>query len=143
MKRLIVLSTLLLAFVAFPSVVLGDLIGDDLKVTDHSPTCMVVSVSGGYAVECAGKLSGLGSQTTDIQVVASFFCTNRGGNNPPGQVSGESGPIQPDNGQVTYDVTTSAASCPDYMTPTFGPSATINVYKDGVLAFTEQVPISQ
>ena len=39
----------------------------------------------------------------------------------------------------TFDVTTSSASCPDHMAPTFGPSATISVSPQG---FTETIPIT-
>jgi hypothetical protein len=139
MKRL-VLFVVVVAALAVPAYAFGDL----LKVTDHGTTCAVVNLGGGnFAVNCQGKLSGLGSQTTNIEVKAPFGCTNRGGNNPPGQVSGESGPITPQNGQVVFNTTTSAASCPDQMTPFFGPTATINVFQGGVLVFTEQVPISQ
>jgi hypothetical protein len=140
MKRLITITTLLFA-VGLPSAAYG--IEPPLKISDHGTRCKVVSVSGGYAVECAGKLSGLGSTTTTIALQAAFACTNRGGNQPPGQVSGQSEPITPNNGQVTFDVTTGAGSCPDQMRPTFGPTATINVYQNGVLVFTEAVPINQ
>ena len=139
MKRVIMLFAVLAA-VAVPTA----LALDPLKVSDHGTTCSVVNLGGGnFAVNCQGKLSGLGSQTTQIQVSAPFGCTNRGGNNPPGQVSGISQPIQPQNGQVVFNVTTGSASCPDQMTPFFGPTATINVFQGGVLVFTEQVPISQ
>lgn len=139
MRRLIAMATLLAA-VAFPSVVLGEDIlgGDALKITDHGTSCSVVTVSGGQAVQCEGKFSGLGSHTVTITVTAEFMCTNRGGNNPPGQVSGSSGPLTPENGQITFGgtsdnpaVTTSAASCPDQMLPTFGPAFITLTLDDG------------
>jgi hypothetical protein len=140
MKRLITAGAVLVAL-ALPSAAFSV---DLLKVTDHGTTCAVVNQGGGkFAVNCQGKLSGLGSQTTVIEVLAPFGCTNRGGNNPPGQVSGQSGPITPQNGQVTFNVTTGSASCPDQMQPFFGPTATINVFQGGTLVFTEQIRITQ
>src|SRR5205823_5758885 len=124
MKRLLLLTAALAVLV--PSVALGDL---PLKITDHGTTC--VRVNNGTAVECAGKLSGLGGSTANVTVTVSFACTNRGGNQPPGQASGQSGPIPVQNGQLTFDVTTSSARCPDDMAPTFGPTATISVSPQG------------
>src|ERR671932_2965133 len=107
MKRLIML-TALVAAVALPGAALGL---DPLKISDHGTTCSVVTASdGGQAVNCVGKLSGLGSATTDIQVPAGFTCTNKAGNTVVGQSAGSSGPIQPQNGQVTFNVTTSSTS---------------------------------
>ncbi len=106
-----------------------------------TPTCTVVG--DGTQVSCSGKLAGLGQAPTSVQVVAPFSCTNRGGNQPPGQASGQTGPIQPRGGQITFtNVTTAPASCPDQMTPSFGPFATINVFQDGTLVFSAQVPIT-
>jgi hypothetical protein len=125
MRRLIAM-TALLAAVAFPAVAFG-LLGDELKITDHGTTASVVSVSGGSAVELDYKYSGLGSQTVTITVTSSFSCTNNGGNNPPGQLSGSSGPIQPENGNVTGTIVTNAASCPDHMQPNIGPLVTVTI----------------
>jgi hypothetical protein len=142
MSRFIGITTAMaiVAIAIFGHTAFAQSIGDLDKISDHGTTCHLTN--GGSAVECIGKLSGLGSTTTNVEVVANFFCTNRGGNNPPGQVSGQSGPIQPQNGQVTFDVVTGSGSCPDQMTPTFGPTATINVFQNGQLVFTEQVPIT-
>jgi hypothetical protein len=130
MKRLLVL-TALLAAVAFPALALGDLIlGDADKITDHGTTAQVVSVSGGQAVLLDFKYSGLGSHTVTITVSAPFFCTNNGGNNPPGQISATSQPITPENGNVTGTLTTNAASCPDHMAPTIGPTVTVTLTLD-------------
>ncbi|SRR6266516_1558071 len=128
MRRLIAMIAVLAA-VVFPTLALADLIGDDLKVSDHGTTAQVVSVSGGQAVQLDFKYSGLGSQTATITVSAPFSCTNNGGNNPPGQISGSSGPITPENGQVTGTIVTAAASCPDHMAPLIGPTVTVIVTK--------------
>ena len=91
MKRLFVMVAVLGA-VAFA----GGAGADLLKITDHGTTCSVVTLSdGGQAVNCIGKLSGLGSTTTTINVSAGFTCTNNGGNTVVGQSGGTSGPIQP------------------------------------------------
>jgi hypothetical protein len=127
MRRLIAMATLLAA-VAFPSMAFG-LLDDDLKVSDHGTTAQVISVSGGQAVQLDFKYSGLGSQTATITVSAPFTCTNNGGNQPPGQISGSSGPITPENGQVTGTIVTAAASCPDHMAPIIGPTVTVIVTK--------------
>jgi hypothetical protein len=141
MKRILLLVGVLAAL-ALPASALGLF---DLKITDHGTTCFVTS--DGNAVECVGKLSGLGSTTTSIEVVTGFTCTNKAGNTVVGQSAGQSGAIQPQNGQVTFDVTTASVSdkCThaDGHTVTFGPSATINVFQNGQLVFTEQVPIRQ
>jgi hypothetical protein len=80
---------------------------------------------------------------TSVEIDAAFNCTNRGGNQPGGLASGESGPIMPRSGQITVsNVCTSAGSCPDRMTPTFGPTATINVFQRGNLVFSATVPVS-
>jgi hypothetical protein len=101
-----------------------------------SPTCVV----NGNQLCCSGKVAGLGTAPTVVQVTAGFSCQNRGGNNPPGQASGQSAPIQPSGGQITFtNVCTSAAGCPDDMTATFGP-ATINIFQNGNLVFSATIP---
>ena len=141
MKRLLIMIALL-GVLAVPAAAYGL---DPLKITDHGTTCFVTSDDN--AVECAGKLSGLGSTTTNIEVLAGFTCTNKAGNTVVGQSGGQSGPITPQNGQVTFDVTTASVAdkCThaDGHTVSFGPTATINVFQNGELVFTEQVPIRQ
>jgi hypothetical protein len=145
MKRLIAVTALLLGVVVFPTLASGDLglvLYDPLKVTEHGGTATVVSTASGPAVEVVGKLSGLGSSTTDIRVTVETNCTNQGGNQPPGQVSGAALGIIPVNGHVDYDITTNAASCPDHMTPGFGAFADVKVFQNGVLVFEELIPIT-
>jgi hypothetical protein len=115
MKTPITVMAILASVVAFGvSVATADEI--PLKVTLQSGECHSVN----NAINCTGTLTGLGSQTSFVTVTSGFECMNRGGNNPPGQVSGESGAIHPDkNGSATFDVTTNQASCPDQMTPIF------------------------
>ena len=103
-----------------------------------SPTCQVV----GSQLCCSGKVAGLGTAPTTVQVSASFNCTNRGGNQPGGLASGQSAPIQPQGGQITFgNVCTAGANCPDQMTPSFGGSATINIFQNGNLVFSATIPI--
>jgi hypothetical protein len=144
MKRLIMFVAVIAAL-AVPSYAFSDL----LKVTDHGTTCSIVNTAdGGQAVSCIGKLSGLGSQTTTINISAGFTCTNKAGNTVVGQSGGTSGPLQPQNGQVTFSVvgtSTTESKCnhADGHTATFGPCATIDVFQGGQLVFTECVPITQ
>ena len=87
-----------------------------LRVNLQSGQCHSVN----NAVNCTGTLTGLGSQSVDVAVDSGFQCVNRGNNEPPGQVSGESGfqPV-PQSGNFDFNVTTNQASCPDQMTPIF------------------------
>jgi hypothetical protein len=136
MRRLIALICLAAALV-FPAATYAVL---DLKISDHGTTCAVINDD---HVNCIGKLSGLGSTTTTIEVLADFTCTNKPGNTVVGQSGGQSGPITPQNGQVTFNVDTasvsSRCSTSDDHTPSFGAFATINVYQNGQLVFTEKV----
>ena len=90
---------------------------------------------------CSGKVAGLGTAPTTVQVTASFNCTNRGGNQPPGQASGQSAPITPRGGQITFTDVCATGSCPDQMTPSFGGAATINIFQNGDLVFSATIPI--
>jgi hypothetical protein len=104
-----------------------------------SPTCTVVDDQ----LCCSGKIAGLGTAPTTVEVDAPFNCTNRGGNQPGGLASGQSAPITPRGGQITFtDVCTEGATCPDQMTETFGPTVTLNVFQNGNLVFSATVPIS-
>ena len=89
---------------------------------------------------CSGKVAGLGTAPTVVQITAQFQCENRGGNQPPGQASGRSEPITPRGGQITFGVCTSG-NCPDQMEPTFGGVATINIFQNGNLVFSAGIPI--
>jgi hypothetical protein len=102
-----------------------------------TPTC---TQSGG-TVTCTGSLAGLGSQTTIIQATSPFTCTNRGGNQPGGLASGQTGPITPQNGRVNFTVTL-RGSCPDGMRATFG-AVTITAVQGGQTVFTSQpIPVT-
>jgi hypothetical protein len=103
-----------------------------------TPSCSSV----GSQLCCSGKLAGLGTAPTVVQVLANFTCTNRGGNNPPGQASGQSAPIPPRGGNIDFNVCTAGANCPDDMTPSFGSGATINVFQNDNLVFSATVPAS-
>jgi len=102
-----------------------------------SPTC----VQSGGQLCCSGKLAGVGSAPTNVEIDAQFQCTNRGGSQPGGLASGQSGPIQPRSGQITFTNVCASGSCPDQMTPTFGGTATINVFQGNNLVFSATVPI--
>ena len=104
-----------------------------------TPVCTDV----GGKVCCSGKIAGLGTAPTVVEIDAQFTCENRGGNNPPGLASGQSGPITPSGGQITFsNVCTGQGNCPDQMVPTFGPSVTINLFQNGNLVFSATIPLS-
>jgi hypothetical protein len=103
-----------------------------------TPSCSSV----GEQLCCSGKLAGLGTAPTVVQILANFTCTNRGGNNPPGQASGQSAPIPPRGGNIEFNVCTAGADCPDDMVPSFGSGATINVFQNDNLVFSATVPAS-
>ena len=93
----------------------------------------------GGALTATGKLAGLGNQTVDIvlEATGTTTCRNRGNNVPPGQtetVSGAASDLRPDNGQLTFSVTTASVAnpCPDGMRPTtVFTSATLTVFQGG------------
>jgi len=107
------------------------------------------SISGTTAtITTSGKVAGLGSAPTQFflttsSVTAETECTNRGGNNPPGQdatfgpTQGQTTTIQPRNGQITFNnaaplsitVTAEQAGCPDHQAP----SITSATFSDVVL----------
>jgi hypothetical protein len=114
-KRTTVITVILAGALAFVTLAAADII--ELKVNLTNATCTTTSSN---ELNCSGDLTGLGSQTADVTATSGFACTNQGGNNPPGQVSGTQSGIKPDkNGNATFNVTTSGASCPDHMTSVF------------------------
>ena len=103
-----------------------------------TPVCSVV----GEQLCCSGKVAGLGTAPTTVQVSAAFNCVNPAGHEPGGLASGQSAPIQPRGGQITFsNVCTGGADCPPPMTPSFGGSATINIFQGGNLVFSATIPI--
>jgi hypothetical protein len=103
-----------------------------------TPVCSVV----GERVCCSGKIAGLGPAPTTVQVSANFNCVNPAGMQPGGLASGQSAPITPRGGQITFtNVCTGGADCPPPMTPSFGGSATINVFQGNDLVFSATIPI--
>ena len=150
MKRIMALMTLALAAMVvalLPGTASSDLIDPiELKIDFKNVTCTQVDSN----ISCSGKITGLGNtQAVRITIEATRVCTNRGSNDPPGQVSGQSSPLPVRNGQVTFtDVQTQAKPCPDFMTATFGPTATVCVVATqgtlpgGETSRCEQVPIT-
>ena len=103
-----------------------------------TPVCSVV----GEQLCCSGKVAGLGTAPTTVQVSAAFNCVNPAGHKPGGLASGQSAPIQPRGGQITFsNVCTGGADCPPPMTPSFGGSATINIFQGSNLVFSATIPI--
>jgi hypothetical protein len=118
MKRMIVLLLALGAAIALTVSMSGAATADviPLKVTLSNQQC---TQNANGSLTCTGSLTGLGGQSISVTVTSGFACVNRGGNQPPGQVSGAENNIPVRNGNATFNVTTSAASCPDQMQPIF------------------------
>jgi type 1 fimbria pilin len=150
MKRVIALMTMLAATAAVAFAVTGAATADEiaLKITFMDVTC--TPTSDGQNISCSGKITGLGNtQNVVISVEATRVCTNRGDNQPPGQIRGQSSPLPVRNGSVTFNnVETQAKACPDQMTATFGPTATVCVtatqgtLPGGETSHCEPVPIT-
>ena len=151
MKKIIALMTIGLVAtvvaVAFPGAASSDLIGPiELKIDFKDVTCTQANSN----ISCSGKITGLGNtQSVSITIAATRICTNQGGNDPPGQVSGQSSPLPVRNGSVTFNnVATNAKPCHDGMTATFGPTAEVCVVANqgtlpgGETRHCEQVPIT-
>jgi hypothetical protein len=109
----------------------------DQKAGAHfvgSPDC----VQSGSTLECSGTIAGLGNRAVTVDVAVTRVCINNGGNSPPGQVRGTSGPIQPSNGRIDFDVFVSAG-CPGNMTAEFQSPAIVTVLQGGTVVFTGQI----
>ena len=149
MKRVIAVMTALAATAALAFTVIGVASADEiaLKISFKDVSC--TKTSNGQNIVCSGKISGLGNaEQVEISVTATRVCTNNGGNDPPGQIKGQSSPLPVRNGSVTFsNVSTQAKACPDDMTATFGPTATVCVIATqgtlpgGETSHCEEVPI--
>ena len=88
----------------------------------------LVGRDAGTQLQVSGKVAGLGNEPVNVLVeaegIAEVQCRNPGGNIAPGQdtevdVVGQSGPIQPRHGQITFSVLTAtptvsgAEACPN------------------------------
>ncbi|NUP09800.1 MAG: hypothetical protein HOW73_27455 [Polyangiaceae bacterium] len=98
------------------------------------PTC----VQSGDVLTCSGSVAGLGNQPVTVDLDVTRICRNRGGNDPPGQVSDSSGPYPPNNGRIDFTVSVDA-DCPGKMTPIFTSPATITILQNGTEVFTGQI----
>jgi hypothetical protein len=112
--------------------VAGDV--EDLKAGAHfvgDPSCTQT----GTTLECEGTIAGLGNRAVTVQVDVTRECINRGQHSPPGLVTGESGPIAPENGRIDFDVSVDAG-CPSHqMTAEFISPAEVSVYQGNNLVF--------
>jgi hypothetical protein len=79
----------------------------------------------GTQLQVSGKVAGLGSDPVNVVVeaegLATVECENPGGQIAPGQdttvdASGQSGPITPRNGQITFNVLTAEPTVPNFPT---------------------------
>jgi hypothetical protein len=159
MKRYLLLSAVLVAAFAFPSVASAQS-GHFIAGGGNAPSCMDL----GTTVSCDGKVAGLGGTTFEITIeatgIASVECTNPGGNVAPGQdtavtVEGTTDPLPtPRNGQFVFTVATDdpeplppTPTCPnDQWTPNIVDvaftEATLSLFEDGVLSDQVVVPVT-
>ncbi len=102
------------------------------------PDCDVV---GGNLV-CTGTVAGLGNQAVFVDVTATQVCTNRGGNEPPGQIRGTSEEIDPEQGRIDFTVS-AQETCPGPQTASFGETAliTITTANTNEIVFEGEIPI--
>ena len=98
------------------------------------PSC----VPSNGSLTCSGTVAGLGNRAVTVSVDVTRICTNRGGNDPPGQVTGTSGPVAPENGRIDFSVTVSAA-CHDRMASTFVSPAIVSIFQGNNEVFTGQI----
>jgi hypothetical protein len=90
------------------------------------PSCEVTN-SG--ALECTGKIAGLGSATeVEAFLEADVPCKNRGGNIPQGLTIGPEETLTVHSGQTVFDLII-PDPCPDGMTATF---ANVAVFVDDI-----------
>ena len=159
MKRLLLLSAVALAALAFPGAASAQS-GHFITGGGNAASC----TDEGTTVECTGKVAGLGGTTFEITIeapgTASVECTNPGGNVAPGQdtavnVAGTTGPLPtPRNGAFVFTIESDdpeplppTPTCPNNKwTPnivdvTFG-DATLSLFEDGVLSDQITVPVT-
>ena len=123
---------------AIALLLLGVVVTTSIAANPHFITGPTFSAGGG-SLTASGKIAGLGNQDVTIQLTATGVttCTNKGNNVPPGQtetVSGTLSDLRPENGAVSFRVTTASVSnpCPDGMRPrTTFTKATLTVYQAG------------
>ena len=89
------------------------------------PTC----TPRGETLLCQGSVAGLGNQTVVAVVEVEQTCTNRGGNQPGGLVTGTSAPLTPENGRINFSVRVSG-DCPGRMTVGFRSPATVTLLNE-------------
>jgi hypothetical protein len=159
MKRLLLLSAVAVAALAFPGVASAQS-GHFLTGGANAPTCTDI----GLQVQCSGKVAGLGGTTFEITVeaagIATVECINPAGHRAPGQdtavsVSGTTDPLPtPRNGQFRFTVTTDSPAplpatptCPNVqwtpvITDVAFTDALLSLFEDGALSDQVTVPVS-
>jgi|SRR5437667_9920342 hypothetical protein len=138
MKRFVAVSPAIAAVIGLMTVVA-------LAANPHFLSGPTFRITARGALEVTGTIAGIGNQDVTVVLTATGqrTCTNRGGNQPPGQnqtVSGSVSDLEPKNGRVTFDVTTSPIpnTCPDHMASfVIFSSATLVITQDGQEVFNQ------
>jgi hypothetical protein len=137
-------NTMKLKSIASALVAVAVLSSVALAASPHFIGTPTSTFSGG-ALTVSGQIAGLGNQEVTIVLSATVvsYCTNNGGNIPPGlteTLSATLTDLHPENGNLSFSITTGkiTAKCPGNQKPTTTvTSATLKVYQGGKLVLTQ------
>lgn len=98
---------------------------------------------GDESLTCVGTVAGLGNRAVTVNIDVETTCTNTGQGNgnhhqPGGLAHGSTGPIDPENGRIDFDVTVSS-NCPDTMTVGFESPAYLTILQGSQEVFTATI----
>jgi hypothetical protein len=94
-------------------------------------------------VICSGTAVGLGNDAVVVQVDVAFACETRSGSNQPGgHIQDDTGPIEPDEGRVEFEVPVGPAKCPRGLNPVVGDTAILTILSEDEILLQQSVPIT-
>lgn len=100
-------------------------------IPNRTPTCSLNAA--GDEVTCTGgKISGVGTEPTQVGIDVAAGCATRGNENEPrGHVQEVSAPITPKGGNITFGPLSVSADCPPGLNPVFGDTVQFFIIQDG------------